>query len=410
MINISEIQKDFPILNRSVNGKRLVYLDNSATTQKPRGVVEAMAQYYYQNNANIHRGIHTLSEEATEMYERARKKISKFFRARYPSEIIFTSGTTESVNLVASGWGDRNLSEGDEVVIFLSEHHSNFVPWQELCKRKNARMLVQNLNSEMEIDTKNLLEKINSRTRILVLSHASNVLGNIVDVKTIIHKARKINSQLRIFVDGAQYAPHAPLNLESLDADFYVVSGHKMLGPTGVGILFIKREIQDEVSPIKFGGGMIKEVYLDETTLKNSMEKFEGGTPNIAGVIGMESAISYLENIGLEFVREHSLELLDYFFDQTSRYDDLVFYGTSSIKNRVGLVSFNIKGIHPHDVSAVLASEGVAVRSGHHCAMPLHKHLEIPGSVRASFYIYNDYRDIDDLVLALDKARKILKD
>jgi cysteine desulfurase/selenocysteine lyase len=408
MINVSRIKKDFPILKREVNGKKLIYLDNAATSQKPLSVVEKISDFYLTNNANIHRGLHTLSEEASEMYDTARENISEFFGAAKPEEIIFTSGTTESANLIAFGWGEKNLSSHDEIIVLLSEHHSNFVPWQEIAKRKNAKLIVINLEADYSYNFTEMYKKINDRTKMIVLSHASNVLGNILEIKTIINKCQKINSNLRFFVDGAQAAPHLPINLQSLGCDFYVMSGHKLLGPTGVGILYIKKEIQGEVDPIKFGGGMIKEVYLDETTLKNSCEKFEGGTPNISGVIGMSEAIDYLREVGMENIRKHEIELLKYFFEKAIKYEDMDIYGSMSPLERTGLVSFNIKNIHPHDLAAVLANEGVAVRSGHHCAMPLHKHLQIPGSVRASFYLYNDEHDIDELFKAIDKARKIL--
>jgi cysteine desulfurase/selenocysteine lyase len=407
-MNIKRIKKDFPILSREVGGKDLVYLDNAATSQKPKAVVEAISNFYYTNNANIHRGLHTLSEEASEMYDNSRQNIAKFLGAKIATEIIFTSGTTESANLIAFGWGEKNLKEGDEIILLLSEHHSNFVPWQEIAKRKKVKLIIEDLLEDYSYDFTEMYKKINSKTKMLVLSHASNVLGNILDIKTIINKAKKFNPNLRFFVDGAQAAPHIPINLQSLGCDFYVISGHKMLGPTGVGILYIRKEVQEEVDPTKYGGGMIKEVYLDETTLKNSCEKFEGGTPNITGVIGMNAAFEYIKEIGMEEIRNHEISLLKYFFEKAKSHEDMEIYGTKNIEERTGLVSFNIKRIHPHDLAAVLASEGVAVRSGHHCAMPLHKHLQIPGSVRASFYLYNDEKDIDALFDAIKKAKKIL--
>ena len=407
-MNVKRLKKDFPILSREVNGKDLIYLDNAATSQKPKAVVEALSNFYYTNNANIHRGLHTLSEEASEMYDNSRENIAKFLGAKVANEIIFTSGTTESVNLIAFGWGEKNLKEGDEIIVLLSEHHSNFVPWQEVAKRKKAKLIIEDLLEDFSYNYTEMYKKISPKTKLIVLSHASNVLGNIFDIKTIITKAKKINSNIKFFIDGAQAAPHIPINLQSLDCDFYSISGHKMLGPTGVVILFIKKEIQEEVDPTKYGGGMIKEVYLDETTLKNSCEKYEGGTPNISGVIGMSEAINYLREIGIENIRKHEIELLKYFFEKAKKYEDMTIYGSPSPLERTGLVSFNIKKIHPHDLAAVLANEGVAVRSGHHCAMPLHKHLQIPGSVRASFYLYNDESDIDALFEAIDKAKKIL--
>ena len=407
-MNVKRVKKDFPILSREVNGKDLIYLDNAATSQKPKAVVEAISNFYYTNNANIHRGLHTLSEEASEMYDNSRESIAEFLGAKIATEIIFTSGTTESANLIAFGWGEKNLKEGDEIIILLSEHHSNFVPWQEITKRKKAKLIVEDLMEDFSYNLTEMYKKISPQTKMIVLSHASNVLGNIFDIKTIITKIKKINPNIRFFVDGAQAAPHIPVNLQSLGCDFYIISGHKMLGPTGVGILYIKKEIQNEVDPTKYGGGMIKEVYLDETTLKNSCEKFEGGTPNIAGVIGMNAAIDYIKEIGMEEIRNHEISLLKYFFEKARSVEDMEIYGTKNIEERTGLVSFNIKRIHPHDLAAVLASEGVAVRSGHHCAMPLHKHLQIPGSVRASFYLYNDEKDIDALFEGIKKAKKIL--
>jgi cysteine desulfurase/selenocysteine lyase len=408
LIDVDKIKKDFPILERIVNGKRLVYLDNAATSQKPKNVIESISDFYLNNNSNIHRGLYTLSEEASNMYDSARENISNFLGAAKSEEIIFTSGTTESANMIAFGWGEKNLNEEDEVILFLSEHHSNFVPWQQLAKKKKLKFYVENLKEDFSYDMESFYSKINSKTKLIAISHASNVLGNIFDVKTIIHNVKKINPNVRFFIDGAQAAPHLNINLKSLDCDFYIISGHKMLGPTGVGILYIKKEIQEEVDPIKFGGGMVKEVSFTDSTFKNSCEKFEGGTPNIAGVIGMSEAINYLRNIGMDNIRNHEIELLKYFFEKANSFAGIEIYGTENISERTGLVSFNLIGIHPHDVASVLSSEGIAVRSGHHCAMPLHKHLKLPGTVRASFYLYNDKKDIDILFDALTKAQKIL--
>jgi cysteine desulfurase/selenocysteine lyase len=408
LVDIDKIKKDFPILERIVNGKRLVYLDNAATSQKPKSVIDAISNFYLNNNSNIHRGLYTLSEEASNMYDSARENISNFLGAAKPDEIIFTSGTTESANMIAFGWGEKNLNEDDEVIVFLSEHHSNFVPWQQIAKKKKLKFFVENLKEDFSYDMESFYSKINSKTKLIAISHASNVLGNIFDIKTIIHNVKKINPKVRFFIDGAQAAPHINLNLKSLDCDFYIISGHKMLGPTGVGILYIKKEIQEEVDPIKFGGGMIKEVIFTDSTFKNSCEKFEGGTPNIAGVIGMSEAVNYLRNIGMDNIRNHEIELLKYFFEKAVSFAGIEIYGTENISERTGLVSFNLIGIHPHDVASVLSSEGIAVRSGHHCAMPLHKHLKLAGTVRASFYLYNDKKDIDDLFEALLKAQRIL--
>ena len=408
MVDVNIVKKDFPILSRLVSGKRLVYLDNASTSQKPLQVIEAMNNFYLNNNANIHRGLYQLSEESSDMYEQARENIARFLGAAKTEEIIFTGGTTESANMIAFGWGEENLVSGNEIMVLLSEHHSNFVPWQEVAKKKRLKFIVQNLENDYTFNFEDFYSKINENTSLIVLSHASNVLGNVLDIKNIIHNCKKINPKIKFFVDGAQSAPHININLKSLDCDFFVTSGHKMLGPTGVGILYIKQEVQKEVKPTKFGGGMIKEVSLDDTTLKNTCEKFEGGTPNIAGVIGMSAAVNYLRNIGMDKISDHEKTLVKYFFEQADKFNGLEIYGPKNPEEKTGLVSFNLIGTHPHDVAAVLASEGVAVRSGHHCAMPLHKHLQIPGSVRASFYLYNDTKDIDDLFLALEKARKIL--
>lgn len=407
-MDIKRIKKDFPILKREVAGHKLVYLDNAATSQKPKSVVEAISDFYLNNNANIHRGLHTLSEEASNMYDDSREKISSFLGVSKPDEIIFTSGTTESTNLIAFGWGEKNLKEGDEVIVLLSEHHSNFVPWQEITNRKKAKLIVFDFEKDFSFNFTELFKLINEKTKLIVLSHASNVLGNIIDVKTVINKAKKFNPGIRFFVDGAQAAPHIPVNLQSIDCDFYVLSGHKMLGPTGIGVLFIKKSVQEEVDPLRYGGGMIKEVSKHTSKYKNTCEKFEGGTPNISGAIGLAKAFEYLEELGMQNVRDHEKELISYFFEKSKEVKDMDIYGPKNLEEKTGLVSFNIKKIHPHDLAAVLASEGIAVRSGHHCAMPLHKHLQIPGSVRASFYIYNDKEDIDILFKAIEKARKIL--
>lgn len=407
-MDVRRIKKDFPILKREVGGHRLVYLDNAATSQKPKQVVEAISNFYLNNNANIHRGLHTLSEEASEMYDSARENISKFLGASKPDEIIFTSGTTESSNLVAFGWGEKNLNEGDEIIVLLSEHHSNIVPWQEIAKRKKAKLIIFDFEKDFSFNFTEMYKLISSKTKLIAMGHSSNVLGNVLDIKTIINKAKKFNPQIRFFIDGAQAAPHIPVNLQSIDCDFYVISGHKMLGPAGIGILYIKKSVQEEVDPIRYGGGMIKEVTKESSKYKNTCEKYEGGTPNISGAIGMSAAIDYLKEIGIEEVRKHELSLIKYFFEKASKIEDMEIYGPKNIEEKTGLVSFNIKKIHPHDLAAVLASEGIAVRSGHHCAMPLHKHLQIPGSVRASFYIYNDEEDIDSLFEAIKKAKKIL--
>ena len=400
-------KSDFPILSRQINGKPLVYLDNAASSQKPQAVIDAISDFYTNHNANVHRGIHTLSEEATNMYEEARAKVAKFINARHPEEIVFTRGTTESINLVANTWGVENIKSGDEIAITQLEHHGNMIPWQVLVEKTGATLKV------LEIDESGFLKEgyktqISSKTKLLAISEASNVLGTIQNIKEITKEVHKVGGL--VLVDGAQAVPHMKVDVQSLNCDFYAFSGHKMLGPTGIGVLYVKKEILENMKPYQVGGGMIREVSYEKATYDDIPGRFEAGTPNIADAIGLGSAIDYLTKIGMENVRKHGIELLTYAFDKLSLNPKIEIYGPKrgEIEGRTGVISFNVQGVHPHDLASVLDAEGVAIRSGHHCAMPLHKKLGLPATARASFYLYNTKEDIDALVLGITKAIKIL--
>jgi len=408
MFNPKEIKKDFPILARKINGKDLVYLDNAATSQKPLQVINAISDYYKNHNSNVHRGIHTLSEEASDLYEKTRKNVSEFVGAVRPKELVFTSGATQSLNAIAFGWGLKNLNKDDVILVSDVEHHSNLVPWQVVAERTGAKLeLFSLLDLEKGVQTSSLEEKISSRVRIVSVPHSSNVTGAIIPIREIVREAKKVGAL--VCVDGAQAAPHLKIDVKSLGCDFYVFSAHKMLGPTGVGALWAKKEILEEMDPTVFGGGMIKEVFEEKSTWADVPEKFEAGTPNIAGVVGFSAAIDYLNEIGMDEIRKHEVDCNAYAIKKLQSIENLEIIGSLEPEERTGLVSFVIKGIHAHDVAAVLNTEGVAVRSGHHCAMPLHAKLDIPASTRASYYIYNTREDIDKLVAGVSKSIEILK-
>ena len=400
-------KSDFPILSRQINGKPLVYLDNAASSQKPQAVIDAISDFYTNHNANVHRGIHTLSEEATNMYEEARAKVAKFINARHPEEIVFTRGTTESINLVANTWGVENIKSGDEIAITQLEHHGNMIPWQVLVEKTGATLKV------LEIDESGFLKEgyktqISPKTKLLAISEASNVLGTIQNIKEITKEVHKVGGL--VLVDGAQAVPHMKVDVQSLNCDFYAFSGHKMLGPTGIGVLYVRKEILETMEPYQVGGGMIREVSYEKATYDDIPGRFEAGTPNIADAIGLGAAMDYLTKTGMENVRKHEIELLTYAFDKLSLNPKIEIYGPKKdeIEGRTGVISFNIQGVHPHDLASVLDAEGVAIRSGHHCAMPLHKKLGLPATARASFYLYNTKEDIDALLLGINKAVKIL--
>jgi cysteine desulfurase / selenocysteine lyase len=402
--NINNVKKDFPILDVNVNGKPLVYLDNAATSQKPRQVIDAVTGYYEKYNANIHRSIHKLGEEATSAYENSREKVAKFVNCNY-NELIFTKSTTESLNLLAYSL-TNGLKSGDEILISEMEHHSNLVPWQQLALKNKLKLKFIEVDKEGLLDENSIIENISKKTKIVSVTHISNVLGTINDVKEISKIAHE-NDALMV-VDGAQSVPHMKMDVKELDADFLAFSGHKMLGPTGVGALFGKEKILQNMSPFLYGGEMIKEVTYKYTKFNDIPWKFEAGTPNIAQVIGLGAAVDYLNKTGMEKIEEYEKELVKYAYETITKIEDVDIIGPG-IQNRSGLISFKIKNVHAHDVAQVLDEDGIAVRAGHHCAMPLHSKLGISATTRASFYLYNSMKEIDKLVDGIKKSIRIFK-
>jgi cysteine desulfurase / selenocysteine lyase len=400
-MNTKEIRRLFPILDQKVNGKPLIYLDNAATSQKPLSVIEALDRYYREYNSNVHRGVHTLGTKATDAYEGAREKVRRFINAKSTQEIIFTRGTTTALNMVAASYGRANLQEGDEIVITYMEHHSNLIPWQQAAKRTGATLKYIPLQADGTIDMKDVEATVTENTKIVAVAHVSNVLGTINPIKEIARVAHQRGAVL--VVDAAQSAPHMKIDVQDLDCDFLAFSGHKMCGPTGIGVLYGKRELLEKMEPVEFGGEMIDFVDLYESTWKELPWKFEGGTPIIAGAIGLGAAIDFLEEIGLDNIAAHEQELAQYALERLSAIDGLTIYGP---KHRGGLVTFNIEGVHPHDVATVLDAEGIAVRAGHHCAQPLMKWLNVTATARASFYLYNTKEEIDQFVGALQKTKE----
>lgn len=401
--NPTVIRKDFPILNREVNGKPLVYFDNAATSQTPRQVIDVIVDYYSNYNANIHRGVHTLSQEATDKYEQARIKIQKHFNAAKSHEIIFTSGTTHSINLVANGFTSI-LKAGDELIVSAMEHHSNIVPWQMLCERTGATLKVIPMNEEGELILDEYLELLTDKTKLVFCNHVSNALGTVNPVKTIIDAAHKVGAA--VLIDGAQAAPHIKADVQELNVDFYTVSAHKMCGPTGVGMLYGKEEWLNILPPYQGGGEMIAEVTFEKTTYADLPHKFEAGTPNICGGIAFGAALDYMNAIGFDEIAAYENELLEYATERLLAIEGLRIYGTS--KNKTSVISFNIEGVHPYDMGSILDKLGIAVRTGHHCAQPIMDFYKIPGTVRASFSFYNTKEEIDILVEGVEKAKAML--
>lgn len=403
-MDIEKIKQDFPILGE----RNIAYLDNGATTQKPYKVMEAIQEFYKKYNANPHRGAYTLSTEATEIYENTRTKIARFINAKHREEIIFTKNTTESLNLIAYSYGMETLKKDDEIVISIMEHHSNLVTWQKVAKKTGAKLKYMYINEKFEIPEEEIKEKITDKTKIVSITHVSNVLGTVNNVKKIIEYAHKKGSIA--VVDAAQSIPHMQIDVQALNADFLVFSGHKMLAPLGIGILYGKKEILNKMPPFLMGGDMIEYVHEQETTFAPLPNKFEAGTQNVEGVIGLGAAIDYIEEIGYNNIQKKEKELLSYAREQLSKLDYLELYLTPNEENHAGgVVSFNVKGVHPHDVASILDSEGVCVRSGNHCAQPLMRFLGIDSTCRASFYFYNTKEDVDKLVLALNKAYGMFK-
>ena len=401
-LDVEAVRKDFPILNQIVNDEPLVYLDNAATTQKPTQVLEAIAAYYAKDNANVHRGVHTLAERATAAYEAARERVRSFIHAASTKEVLFTRGTTTGLNWVAR-YAESVLQPGDEVLISVMEHHSNTIPWQEACKKTGARLIYAYLKDGM-LDLADFRSKLTEKTRFVALAHVSNVLGVVNPIKEIAELVHQANALL--VVDGAQSVPHMKIDVQDLDVDFFAFSGHKMLGPTGIGVLYGKEELLEQMSPVEFGGEMIDFVYEQEATWKELPWKFEAGTPNIVGAIGLAAAIDYLDKIGMETVHQYEQELIAYVFPKLQAVEGLTIYGSEDLTQRSGVISFNLAGLHPHDVATALDYEGVAVRAGHHCAQPLLSYLGVAATVRASFYLYNTKADCDKLVEALQKTKE----
>ena len=402
-IDIKKIRKDFPILSRKVNGKPLVYLDNAATSQTPQQVIDVIVDYYQNYNANIHRGVHSLSQEATDAYEEAREKIRTHFNAKHKEEIIFTSGTTHGINLVANGFSNL-LKEGDEVLVSALEHHSNIVPWQMLCEKSGAKLKVIPMTPQGELDKLAFAELFSKNTKLVFVNHVSNALGTVNPIQEIIAKAREVGAA--VLIDGAQAAPHIKADVQALDVDFYVVSAHKICGPTGVGVLYGKKEWLEKLPPYQGGGEMIDQVSFEKTTYAGLPHKFEAGTPNICGGIAFGAALDYMNAIGFEAIAEYEYELLKYATQQLLEIEGLKIYGTSADKTAV--ISFNIEGIHPYDIGTIVDKLGVAVRTGHHCAQPIMDYFKIPGTVRASFSFYNTKEEVDVLVESVKKAKMML--
>ncbi|MBC1249893.1 cysteine desulfurase [Listeria welshimeri] len=404
MIDIQKIRADFPILDQEINEKPLAYLDNAATSQKPKQVIEALTHYYEFDNANVHRGVHTLAARATDAYESARVKVAKFIHAREVAEIIFTRGTTSAINLVVDSYAEANIEAGDEIVISYLEHHSNLIPWQQLAKRKGAVLKYIELEEDGTISVEQAKKTIGEKTKIVALAHVSNVLGTITPIREIAAIAHKFGAV--ILVDGAQAVPHMEVNVVDLDADFYAFSGHKMMAPTGIGALYGKRELLDAMEPTEFGGEMIDFVELYDSTWKELPWKFEAGTPIIGGAIALGAAIDYLAEVGLANIHAHEQELVGYAIEEMSKIEGITIYGPKDASKRCGLVTFNLEGAHPHDIATILDEDGIAIRAGHHCAQPLMKWLDVSSTARASFYIYNTKEEIDALIDGLKLTKE----
>lgn len=402
-LNIEAIRKDFPILSEVINDRKLIYLDSSATSQKPQSVIDKTVEYYTHMNANVHRGVHTLGTRATDGYEGARETVRNFINAQYFEEIIFTRGTTTALNLVAHSFGDRVVEAGDEILITEMEHHANLVPWQQLAKRKDAVLKYIPLNEDGTISIDAVKNALTDKTKIVSMAHVSNVLGTINDIQTITQLVHEHGAYM--VVDGAQSVPHMKVDVQALGCDFFAFSGHKMCGPTGIGVLFGKKALLDKMEPIEFGGDMIDFVGLQDSTWTELPTKFEAGTPLIAEAVGLAEAIKYLESIGLDNILEYEHELTSYAYEQMSAIEGLEIYGPTADK-RAGLITFNLEGVHPHDLATALDSHGIAIRAGHHCAQPLMKWLGQSSTARASFYIYNTKEEIDQLVTSLKETKE----
>ena len=409
MYDVAKIRKDFPILDRQVNGVPLVYLDNAATSQKPRAVIQALSDYYERYNANVHRGAHTLAIEATEAYEEARAKVARFINAPSPENIVFVRNTTEAINLVAHTWAVANVGAGDRIVVTEMEHHSNLVPWQHVARVGGAELKLMAMTSGYELDTSDLDELLTPATKLVALTHMSNVLGTITPVAEVVAAAHRVGALA--LVDAAQSVPHLPVDVQALDCDFMAFSGHKMLGPTGIGVLYAKEEVLEQMDPFLRGGEMVLEVTYEDATWNQVPLKFEAGTPNIGDAIALGAAVDYLSALGMDSVREHEVALTGYAMERFAELEEITTFGPSDLTVRGGVVSFYMSEIHPHDIGQVLDQLGIAIRAGHHCAMPLvRSRLNVPATARASFYLYNTEAEIDALIDGLNQVLRYFGD
>ena len=406
-LNVSKVRADFPILKRKIGRKPLVYLDSAATSQKPKPVIDAIERYYKKYNANVHRGVHRLNEEATIAFEESREKFARFVGAKAAKEIVFVRNATEGLNLVTFSWARASLKPGDHVLLTEMEHHSNIIPWQILAKERGVKLDYVKINDDGVLNWESFEELIKERPKVLSLAHVSNALGTINPVKQMAQEAHKVGAT--VIVDAAQSVPHMPVDVLDLECDFMAVSGHKMLAPTGIGTLYGRYDLLDQMEPFMGGGEMIKEVHLQDARWNDPPWKFEAGTPNIEGAIGLGAAVDYLSDIGMQNVRQHEKDITKYALDQLEDVRGLVLYGTRDVDKRGAAVSFNLGDIHAHDLATILDTQGIAIRSGHHCAQPLMERLKVPATARASFYIYNTKREVDLLVHALETARKMFK-
>lgn len=407
-LNVEKIKKDFPILNQKINDEPLIYLDNAASSQMPAFVEEKLSSFTELQRANVHRGIHTLGLKATNLYEESRQKVADFIGANSAKEIVFTSGCTDSLNLIAATFGEQNIQSGDEVLVSIMEHHSNLLPWQQLAKRKGAKLKFVELASNGRLDLADFKNKINSKTKIVAVTHVSNVLGTMNPVKEIINLAHENGAV--VVVDGAQAVGHFPINVTDLGADFYAFSGHKMFAPTGIGVLYGKQNLLEKMPPYRLGGEMITNVTRDGATWAPIPQKFEAGTPNISGVIGLAAAIDYLNSLDLKLIQNHEIELTNYALEMLSKISELTIYGPKNNYERTGVISFNLENIHPHDLATALDLDGIEVRAGHHCAQPLMTSLQIESTVRVSFSVYNTKNDIDKLVGSLQEIKEFFSE
>lgn len=413
MINIDQIRKDFPILSRQINGHPLVYLDNAATSQKPRILLHEMVEYYIKHNANVHRGVHTLSDESTDLYDKARQTIAHFIHADHADELLFVRNTTEANNLVAYSWGTANIHAGDEIIVTELEHHSNLLPWQRLCQQQGASLIICPVDGNGDLAVDHLISLVGDKVKLVCLTQVSNVLGTIIDVQHLIKTIKRSNHQVRILVDGAQAVPHMPINVSDMKADFYSFSGHKMLGPQGIGCLYVRRDILKSMQPFLVGGGMIDEVGEESSTWADIPERFDAGTPNVAGAVGLAAACNYLDAIGMDAIQAYEQELTAYGINSFQVLENqglITWYGLKDSTKRAGILTFNINGVHSHDAAQILDRElGIAVRSGHHCNQILARKLGVPATVRASVYLYNTKAEIDLLIQGIHLVKQIIK-